>query len=163
MKHELATKQQLLPEIRRNCTIVADGPSGGYLDVVSPYGEIVHQFFVPQGRHNASHWLDLVEAGYQLQIASGCVCFQPRMGAVVSGHPLMLSSDANPDFVPTSEYRNRIEMNQILGDLREARLALNKAARLQKADEVKLLETIPEPKPMAKAKPKAEADAVVQE
>lgn len=132
------------PEIRRNCVLVADAANGGVVDVVSPDGEIVHRFHVPQGRHRASQWLDLLEPGYQLQVSEGVVCFQPRMGAVVSTHPLLMASDANPDFQPSAEYRRDLEMRAMLGELREMKLALTKEKRMAEAAKVEVIEPIPD-------------------
>lgn len=150
-------------EIRRNCTIVADAPEGGVLDLISPDGEIVHQFHVPQGRHRASHWLDLVEPEYRLQIGKDCVCFQPRMGAVRSQHPLALKSDANPDFVPTSATRLEREMRIELNEMRTVRLSMQKEARQRALDKIDPGEAIPEAKAKAKAKPRAKAEPEADE
>lgn len=143
-------------QIRYKSVIVADSPVGGTLDLVDPEGVIVHSFHVPQGRHRASQWLDLVEPGYQLQIGDGCVCFQPRLGAVVSGHPLGLKTDANPDFVPTSASRLEREMRIRVNEMAAKQNALE--ARLKALDAVPRAEVIPD-NPEAKAKPKAKPKA----
>ena len=147
-------------EIRYKSVIVADSPVGGTLDLISPDGEIVNQFHVPQGRHRASQWLDLVEPGYRLQIGGGCVCFQPRMGAIISQHPLALKSDANPDFVPTSVSRMEREMRIRLNEMGAMQNTL--AARIKALDSVQRAESIPTaPKP--KAKPKGDPAPVVED
>jgi len=111
--------------------------------VIAPDGEVVHTFHVPQGRHRASLWLDLVDPGYTLQISSGCVCFQPRMGVSVTAHPDYLKSDANPDFVPTSASRLEREMRIEMNEMRNLRLAMQKEARHRAVDAVQVQETIP--------------------
>lgn len=143
-------------EIKRNSIITCDVPTGGYLDLraINPEtGEVetVHQFLVPQGRHRASHWVSLLQDGETLEVASGCVCFPPRPGVHVTRHPLALKSDANPDFKVTSADRMAREMRAGLAELRNERLALQKLARKIKADEIVVDETIPNPKPKAKA------------
>lgn len=144
-------------EINRKCTIVADALMGGTLDMVSPDGEIVHTFYVPQGRHRASQWLDLVEPGYALQIGEGCVCFQPRMGAIVSHHPEALASDANPDFQPlTGAAKYERELRMELDQIRNVRLDLIKEKRIREAEKIEVTEVIPEAK--AEGKPEAKPE-----
>lgn len=145
-------------EIRRNCVIVADTAQGGTLDMVSPDGEILHAFHVPPGRHRASHWLDLLEPGYTLQIGEGLVCFQPRMGVSHTRHPDALQSDANPSFIPTSATRLEREMRIELNEMRSARLSLQKEARQRALDSVQVIEDIPDkPAPAAAPDPKPAA------
>jgi hypothetical protein len=145
------------PELSRNAVIVADGPNGGSLDLISPQGEIVYSFYVSPGRHRASIWLDLVEPGYSLQVADGCVAFRPRMGVSTTAHPEYLKSDANPDFVPTSATRLEREMRIEMNEMRNLRLAMQKEARLRAVDAVEVLETIPTPNPQVKREEEAQA------
>lgn len=146
-------------EIRPNAVIVADAAEGGILHLIDPEGQSVHQFIVPQGRHRASLWLDLVEPGYELQVGKGVVCFQPRMGVSRTAHPDALKSDANPDFKATSASRLEREMRIELAEMRAARLEIQKQARKAKAEEIDPGERIPDAKPMAKAKGDAQAKA----
>lgn len=134
-----------MQEIQYKAVIVA-GAKGGRLDIVSPEGEIVDTLHVPPGRHMARQFLDLVEPGYELLCGDGCVCFPPRHGVSHTVHPEALQSDANPDFTPTASSRLEREMRIELNEMRAARLALQRDARIAQAGKIEVPGGIPDAK-----------------
>ena len=132
-------------EIKLASILVVDVPTGGYLDVVdTSTGEVLHQFFVPVGRHRYSKWLTLLQPWQELQTVDGVVCFQLRSGVNVQQHPAYLKSDANPSFVVTSADRMAREMREALAEIRNERLAIQKLARKKQADLITTDEVIPQ-------------------
>lgn len=144
-------------EISHLATLVA-GPGGGVLDYISPDGEPVMKFHVPEGRHRASEWVSLVEPGYSLEVADNLVCFPPRAGVAVTHHPHALMSDANPNFEPTSALRADREMRVEINAMREMRLTLQKEAKQRQVDSIQVVEDIPDNPEAAKPAPVAKKE-----
>lgn len=101
-------------EINRNTILVAQ-QAGGVLDLVSEDGEVLAEIPVPAGRHKALKFLQLCGPGQTLQVASGCVAFQPttRVGIIDFGEA-KFESAANPDFRVSSAQRQAQEFERRL-------------------------------------------------
>lgn len=91
--------------------------AGGVLDLIAADGEVLAQIHVPPGRHRASYYTDLCQAGEVLQISEGLASFPPRSRCAVTVYPehVNRASDANPDWQPTyaSEMERQLRVRLI--------------------------------------------------
>lgn len=101
MKDEKPTMLSM-PELHPRAVLVS--AEGGYLDMISPEGEVVSTIYVPPGRVRASYYTDLLQPGFSFQISSGLVSFPPRSRVSVTDYGAAAHlTDANPDYRPASD------------------------------------------------------------
>lgn len=120
-----------MQELNRN-TIIAASQGGGTLHLVDEgTGEILAEFFVPEGRSKATKWLDLAGPGQELQVGDNVVAIEPshRIRIQTFGDEAHASS-ANPEYRVTNAMRQSRELDRRLLKLEVA------ASRLRASEEV---------------------------
>lgn len=116
-----------MQELKRS-TVLAAPKGGGHLDLVDQEtGEILAQFYVPEGRSRATKWLDLAGPGQEIQIGDNLVALEPSHRIQVQDFgEQAFSSAANPSFRVTNSMRAARELDRRLKSL-EAQASRSRA------------------------------------
>lgn len=117
-----------MQEIHSKAIIVS--ATGGTLDYISPYGEVLFSIHVPPGKFRAGEYLELAPEGCTVEVAEGLVVLQTKGWAFVQPVESHSQSGANPDYQPTSADRNARIMAQTMRNMmaNQARLEARMAA-----------------------------------
>lgn len=134
-----------MQEITRNSSLVS--ATGGQIDYVDRYGDVLMSVSVPSGRVSAADYLDLCPDGCEIQVSDGLVAVLPRSFAIMQVHHMHEESGANPDFEPTSAANQERRLQLLVSRMTAETVEKTVAARMAGLQQVEMIPQAPAPAP----------------